>query len=95
MDPSPGGSWNDPFEDHREVDPPLYDPYPTDDGWISGQALSEILHLELMLRPAGACCPRCGGWRFAYGPVEFCSHGCPENLLLMLQGDAGGASRQE
>lgn len=98
MDPSPGGSWNDPFEDPREVDPPPtpdpYSPYSTDDGWISGKALSEILYLESMLRRAVRCCPRCGGWRFAYGPVEFCSHGCPENLLLTLQGEPGGASRR-
>lgn len=82
MDPFAGD--NDSFEDARGVD----------DGWISGEALSEILHFESMLRPAGPCCPRCGGWRFAYGPVEFCSHGCPENLLLALQGEPGGASRR-
>jgi len=95
MDPSSGGSWNDPFEDPLEVDPPsTLDPYSRHDGWISGAALSEILHLETMLHPKSSCCPRCGGWRFSYGPVEFCSHGCPENLLLTLQGEPGGAARR-
>ncbi len=81
----------DPFED--PADAPLPQDLPEDHpdfeddplrehGWVSGEAMIEIICLELNLQRSEPSCPRCGTWVFTYGRLQFCSHGCPENLLV-------------
>ncbi|MCA1839192.1 MAG: hypothetical protein ABR507_12710 [Actinomycetota bacterium] len=71
-----------PEEFHSDEFGFVADEFQACDGWITGQALSEILALELQVSFADLCCPRCGSWRFTYGALQFCTYGCPENLLI-------------
>lgn len=80
----------DPFEDPTDAPPPEdLEPHPdfSDDplrleGWVSGEAVIEMIFLELCMMRAEPSCPRCGAWVFTYGRLQFCSHGCPENLFV-------------
>lgn len=72
----------DPREDPR--DPRDY-PFPDEDdeGWVSSEAIGEILTFELMTSVRDPECPRCAAAAFTYGRIRFCSRGCPENLLVV------------
>ncbi len=77
MDPISDGPWRD----SESFDPTSDVAYPPGEGWIDGQHLREVIGLELMFKHRDTSCPRCGKWLFDYGPLRFCSNGCPENML--------------
>ena len=79
MDPLSDGPWRD--SENFDGPPHSETLYPTEDGWIDGQQLREVVGLELMFKTNETSCPRCGKWVFNYGPLRFCSNGCPENML--------------
>lgn len=57
------------------------------DAWVTGEQLAEILSLELAFERCDPSCPRCGSWLFTYGVLQFCSHGCVENMTITKGSD--------
>ena len=97
MEPSPGGWAQDPYggdylsRKARRTPGPFFDlneeSFPADEGWVTGEALCELLALQLMIATGSAYCPRCEAWMFTYGELHFCSHGCPENMRATRASD--------
>lgn len=63
------------------------DAYPQDEGWVTGHALTTIIGLKLVASISGPNCPRCHRWMFTYADLQFCSHGCPENMIEVRYSD--------
>ena len=90
VDPAQGGWWMDPSDDNgseERTDPspnihvhPWFPELDADEGWITSEALGEVLMLEAMFIKEEIDCPRCGCTFHSYGILQLCSQGCPENM---------------
>jgi len=86
VDPERSGSWEESDDSTSPTGASQPDGWfhspeiPDIDAWITGEQLAEILALDLAFERCEPSCPRCGSWLFTYGVLQFCSHGCAENM---------------